>query len=264
MARSALLNVMVTAAFKAGRSLTKDFGEIENLQVSVKGPADFVSNADKAAEKIVHAELSKARPTYGFLMEEGGEIQGSDGQHRWIIDPLDGTTNFLHGIPLFAVAIALQRGDEIVASVIYNPIMEELFVAEKGGGAWLDDKKRLRVASRKHLADSVISTGIKVTGTSSDALQLRQLGQISPATAGIRRSGSASTDLAWLAAGRFDGYWEARLSPWDVAPGALMVREAGGTITDYAGAAGHIWNGEVVAGNESIQGQLLKIIKGVK
>ena len=249
MARSALLNVMVTAAFKAGRSLTKDFGEIENLQVSVKGPADFVSNADKAAEKIVHAELSKARPTYGFLMEEGGEIQGSDGQHRWIIDPLDGTTNFLHGIPLFAVAIALQRGDEIVASVIYNPIMEELFVAEKGGGAWLDDKKRLRVASRKHLADSVISTGIKVTGTSSDALQLRQLGQISPATAGIRRSGSASTDLAWLAAGRFDGYWEARLSPWDVAPGALMVREAGGTITDYAGAAGHIWNGEVVAGN---------------
>src|SRR3954464_12695200 len=211
MARSALLNVMVNAALKAGRSLTKDFGEVENLQVSVKGPADFVTNADKAAEKIVHAELSKARPTYGFLMEEGGEIQGTDGQHRWIIDPLDGTTNFLHGIPLFAVAIALQRGEEIVASVIYNPVMEELFVAEKGGGAWLDDKKRLRVAARKHMADAVITTGIKVTGTPIDAQQLKQLGVISPGAAGIRRTGSASTDLAWLAAGRVDGYWEARL-----------------------------------------------------
>jgi myo-inositol-1(or 4)-monophosphatase len=263
MARTALLNIMVTAAFKAGRSLTKDFGEIENLQVSVKGPADFVSNADKSAEKIVHAELSKARPTYGFLMEEGGEIKGSDGQHRWIIDPLDGTTNFLHGIPLFAVAIALQRGEEIVASVIYNPIMEELFIAEKGSGAWLDEKKRLRVAGRKHLADSVISTGIKVTGTPNDPLHLRQLGQIAPAVAGIRRTGSASTDLAWLAAGRFDGFWEARLSPWDVAPGALLIREAGGTITDFGGAAGHVWNGQVIAGNETIHGQLLKIIKSV-
>src|SRR5262245_536091 len=152
MARSALLTIMVNAALKAGRSLTRDFGEIENLQVSVKGPGDFVTNADKAAEKIVHDELSKARPTYGFLMEESGEIKGSDGQHRWIIDPLDGTTNFLHGIPLFAVAIALQRGDEIVAGVIYNPVMDELFVAEKGGGAWLNDRKRLRVAGRKHLS----------------------------------------------------------------------------------------------------------------
>ncbi len=264
MARSALLQIMVTAALKAGRSLIRDFGEVENLQVSVKGPADFVTNADKSAEKIVHDELSKARPTYGFLMEEGGEIKGSDGQHRWIIDPLDGTTNFLHGIPLFAVAIALQRGDEMVASVIYNPAMEELFVAEKGGGAWLDDKKRLRVANRKHLADCVVATGIKASGTPDDALTLRQLGVISPATAGIRRTGSASTDLAWLAAGRIDGYWEARLSPWDVAPGALMLREAGGTITDYAGAGGHIWNGQVVAGNETVQGQLLKLIKGVK
>lgn len=264
MARSALLQIMVTAALKAGRSLTKDFGEVENLQVSVKGPADFVTNADKSAEKIIHDELAKARPTYGFLMEESGEIKGGDGQHRWIIDPLDGTTNFLHGIPLFAVAIALQRGDEIVASVIYNPVMEELFVAEKGGGAWLDDKKRLRVANRKHLADTVIATGIKATGTADDLLTLKQLGVIAPATAGIRRSGSASTDLAWLAAGRIDGYWESRLAPWDVAPGWLMLREAGGTMTDYAGAAGSIWNGQVVAGNESVQGQLLKLIKGVK
>jgi myo-inositol-1(or 4)-monophosphatase len=264
MARSALLNIMVMAAFKAGRSLKRDFGEVENLQVSVKGPADFVTNADKSAEKIIHIELSKARPTYGFLMEEGGEIKGSDGQHRWIIDPLDGTTNFLHGIPLFAVAIALQRGDEIVASLVYNPISEELFVAEKGGGAWLDDRTRLRVATRKHLADAVITTGIKTTGTANDALQLRQLGVISPATAGIRRTGSASTDLAWLAAGRVDGFWEARLSPWDVAPGWLLLREAGGVMTDYAGTPASIWNGEVVAGNETIQGQLLKLVKSTK
>ena len=264
MARSALLNIMVNAAFKAGRSLTKDFGEIENLQVSVKGPADFVSKADHNAEKIIHAELSKARPTYGFLMEEGGEIKGTDGQHRWIIDPLDGTTNFLHGIPLFAVAIALQRGDEIVASVIYNPVMEELYVAEKGGGAWLDDKKRLRVAGRKHLADAVIVTGINSRGSAIDVLQLKQMAQITPAAAGIRRTGSASTDLAWLAAGRFDGYWEAGIRPWDIAPGWLMLREAGGTMTDFSGGSGSIWNGEVVAGNETIQGQMLKIIKSVK
>lgn len=263
MARSALLNVMVNAALKAGRSLTKDFGEIENLQVSVKGPADFVTNADKAAEKIVHAELSKARPTYGFLMEEGGEIKGTDGQHRWIIDPLDGTTNFMHGIPLFAVSIALQRGDEIVAGVIYNPAMEDLFVAEKGGGAWLDDKVRLRVANRKHLADAVVVTGINSRGRAIDLLQLKQLTQVVPAVSGIRRTGSASTDLAWLAAGRFDGYWEAGLAPWDVAPGMLMVREAGGAVTDYAGTAGAIWNGQVIAGNETIQAQLLKIVKAV-
>lgn len=264
MARSALLNIMVTAAFKAGRSLTRDFGEVENLQVSVKGPADFVTNADKSAEKIVHAELSKARPTYGFLMEEGGEIKGTDGQHRWIIDPLDGTTNFMHGIPLFAVAIALQRGDEIVASVIYNPVSEELFLAEKGSGAWLDERKRLRVANRKHLADCVVVTGINSRGTPNDVLQLKQLGQITPAVAGIRRTGSASTDLAWLAAGRFDGYWEAGIHPWDIAPGWLLLREAGGTMTDYAGGPASIWNGEVVAGNETIQGQLLKLIKTVK
>lgn len=264
MARTALLNIMVTAALKAGRSLTRDFGEVENLQVSVKGPADFVTNADRAAEKIVHAELSKARPTYGFLMEESGEIQGTDGQHRWIVDPLDGTTNFMHGIPIFAVAIALQRGDEIVASVIYNPAMEELYVAEKGGGAWLDDKKRLRVAGRKHLADAVVVTGINSRGTPDDVQQLRQLGQITPAVAGIRRTGSACNDLAWVASGRFDAYWEAGLKPWDLAAGMLMMREAGGTVSDYSGRTGMLANGQVVAGNETIQGQLLKIIKGAK
>jgi len=261
--RSALLNVMVQAATKAGRSLAKDFGEVENLQVSVKGPADFVSHADKRAEEIVFNELQKARPTYSFLGEEGTEVKGTDGQHRWIVDPLDGTTNFLHGIPMFACAIALERNNEIVASVIYNPAMEELFTAEKGGGAWLNDRKRLRVANRKHLADAVVVTGINSRGRALDVLQLKQMAQVVPAVSGIRRTGSASTDLAWLAAGRFDGYWEAGLAPWDVAPGALMVREAGGAISDYAGTTGSIWNGQVIAGNETIQGQLLKIVKAV-
>jgi myo-inositol-1(or 4)-monophosphatase len=254
---------MVGAALKAGRSLTRDFGEVENLQVSRKGPADFVTNADHRAEQIIHDELSKARPTYAFLMEERGEIAGTDGQHRWIVDPLDGTMNFMHGIPLFAVAIALERAGEIVASVIFNPAMDELFTAEKGGGAWLADRKRLRVANRRNIAEAVVATGLKTTGTSDDALTLRQLSQIGPAVAGVRRTGSASTDLAWLAAGRLDGYWEARLSPWDVAPGLLLVREAGGTLSDYAGATGSIWNGQVVAGNEYIQGELLKIVRKV-
>ena len=261
--RSALLNIMVQAATKAGRSLTRDFGEVESLQVSVKGPADFVSNADRRAEEIVFEELRKARPTYAFLGEEGGEVAGTDGQHRWICDPLDGTTNFLHGIPLFAVAVALERAGEIVASVIYNPVMDELYTAEKGNGAWLNDRKRLRVAGRRHLADAVIVTGINSQGRALDVLQLKQLAQVTPAAAGIRRTGSASTDLAWLATGRFDGYWEAGLKPWDVAPGMLLLREAGGTMSDYAGTPGSVWNGQVVAGNEIIQGQLLKIIKSV-
>jgi myo-inositol-1(or 4)-monophosphatase len=264
MARSALLNIMVQAATKAGRSLTRDFGEIENLQVSRKGPADFVTNADRNAEKIVFEELRKARPTYSFLMEEGGEVAGTDGQHRWIVDPLDGTTNFMHGIPLFAVAIALERAGEIVASVIFNPVIDELYTAEKGGGAWLNDRRRLRVAGRQHLSECVLATGINSRGSAGDLLQLRQLGQVTPAAAGIRRSGSASMDLAWVAAGRFDGYWEAQLKPWDIAPGWLLLREAGGTMTDYAGTPGSIWNGEVIAGNEIVQGQLLKLIKAVK
>ena len=264
MARSALLTVMVNAATKAGRSLSRDFNEVENLQVSRKGPADFVSKADLRAEQIIFDELRKARPTYAFLMEEGGEVAGTDGQHTWIVDPLDGTTNFLHGLPLFAVAIALQRGDEIVASVIYNPIMDELFTAEKGGGAWLADRKRLRVAERRHMSDAVIATGIKTQGTSNDTLQLRQLAQVNPAISGIRRSGSICLDMAWLAAGRYDAIWEAGLKPWDIAPGFLMVKEAGGLVTDFAGQPGSIWNGQVVAGNEALHAGLLKTLKGIQ
>lgn len=264
MARSALLNVMVSAALKAGKSLVRDFNEVENLQVSRKGPADFVSKADTRAEQIVFDELRKARPTYAFLMEESGEVAGTDGQHTWIIDPLDGTTNFLHGIPLFACAIALKRGDEIVASVIYNPVMDELYTAEKGGGAWLADRKRLRVSARRHLSDAVVATGIKTQGTANDGLQLRQLNAINPAVAGIRRSGSISVDMAWLAAGRFDALWEAGLAPWDVAPGFLMVKEAGGVVTDYAGQPGSVWNGQIVAGNETLQAALLKDLRPIQ
>jgi myo-inositol-1(or 4)-monophosphatase len=264
MARSALLNVMVQAASKAGRSLVRDFGEVENLQVSRKGPADFVSNADHRAEEIVFEELRKARPTYAFLMEERGEIRGTDGQHRWIVDPLDGTTNFLHGIPLFAVAVALERAGEIVASVIFNPVMDELYTAEKGNGAWLNDRRRLRVAARRHLADSVVCLGIKISGTDNDALTLRQLGQVAPSVAGVRRTGSASTDLAWLSAGRFDAFFEGKLSPWDVAPGWLLLREAGGIMSDFAGTPASIWNGEVVAGNEVVHGELLKVLRSIK
>lgn len=264
MARSALLNIMVQAATKAGRALVRDFGEVENLQVSRKGPADFVTNADRRAEQIVFEELRKARPTYAFLMEESGEVAGTDGQHTWIVDPLDGTTNFLHGVPLFAVAIALKRGDEIVASVVFNPVMDELFTAEKGGGAWLGDRRRLRVAGRRHLSEALIVTGINSQGRALDLQQLRQLPQVVPAVSGIRRTGSATLDLAWLAAGRFDGYWEAGLKPWDVAPGWLLLREAGGTMTDYAGSPGSIWNGQVVAGNEIIQRELLKLVASIK
>jgi myo-inositol-1(or 4)-monophosphatase len=264
MARSALLHIMVQAAFKAGKSLTRDFGEVENLQVSRKGPADFVSAADRRAEEIVFEELRKARPTYAFLMEESGEVHGTDGQHRWIIDPLDGTTNFLHSIPLFAVAIALQRGDEIVAYVIYNPILDELYTAEKGGGAWLSDRRRLRVSGRRHLADCVAVTGIKTQGTANDTLSLRQVAAVNPAVAGMRRTGSISVDMAWLASGRYDLLWEAGLAPWDVAPGLLMIREAGGFVSDYSGGAGSVWNGEVVAGNETVQAALMKVLQTVK
>ncbi len=264
MARSALLHVMVQAATKAGRSLTRDFGEVENLQVSRKGPADFVSNADRRAEQIVFEELQKARPTFGFLGEEGTEVRGTDGQHRWIVDPLDGTTNFLHGIPLFATAIALERAGEIVASVIYNPAMDELYTAERGGGAWLNDRKRLRVAERRHLADAVLACGINSRGTAGDALQLRQLQHINPAVAGLRRTGSACMDLAWVASGRLDGYWESPLMAWDIAAGLLMVREAGGFATDYAGTPSAVAAGQVVAANEHLHKALLKALGEVR
>ena len=259
MARSAILHVMVQAALKAGRSLTRDFGEVENLQVSVKGPGDFVSQADRKAEEIVYQELSKARPSYSFLMEERGSVEGSDPQHRWIVDPLDGTTNFLHSIPVFATSIALERQGQIVAAVTYNPIMDELFTAERGGGAFFNDR-RIRVAARRKLTDCVICTGIPHLGRGHHGTALRELRNVMGESAGIRRTGSAAIDLAWVAAGRFDGFWERDLSPWDLAAGILLIREAGGFVSDTDGGNGMLDNGSILAGNEEIHRQLLETV----
>ncbi|MCP9229414.1 inositol monophosphatase [Mesorhizobium sp. LMG 17147] len=260
MPRSAILNVMVQAAMKAGRSLSRDFGEVQNLQVSMKGPGDYVSQADRKAEDIVFAELSKARPGYAFLMEERGVIEGDDGQHRWIVDPLDGTTNFLHGIPLFAVSIALERQGQIVAGVVYNPAMDELYTAERGGGAFMNDR-RLRVAGRTKLVDAVIGCGMPHLGRGQHGNFLIELRNVMAEVSGVRRLGSASLDLAYVAAGRMDGFWETGLSAWDVAAGILLIREAGGFVSDFAGGQDVLNAGSLVAGNELIQRALLKTIK---
>ena len=256
MARSAILNVMTQAALKAGRSLTRDFGEVQNLQVSLKGPGDYVSQADRKAEEIIHTELSRARPGYSFLMEERGAIEGDDGQHRWIVDPLDGTTNFLHGIPLFSVSIGLERQGVLIAAVVFNPVMDELYTAERGGGAFLNDR-RMRVAARTKLVDSVVGTGIPHLGRGNHGRALVDLRTMMTETAGIRRLGSAALDLAYVAAGRMDGFWEDALAPWDLAAGILLVREAGGFVTDRNGADAMFENGTVVAGNEAIHRALL-------
>ncbi len=259
MARSALLNVMVQAAMKAGRSLSRDFGEVQNLQVSLKGPGDYVSQADRKAEQIIHAELSKARPGYAFLMEESGEIEGEDTQHRWIVDPLDGTTNFLHGIPIFSVSIALERQGQIVAGVIYNPAMDELYTAERGGGAFMNDR-RLRVAARTKLSDAVVTTGVPHLGRGNHANYLIELRHIMSEVAGVRRLGSAALDLAYVAAGRCDAFWEHGLSAWDVAAGILLVREAGGFATDIKGGQDIYDSQTIVAGNETIHRAMLKTL----
>jgi myo-inositol-1(or 4)-monophosphatase len=265
-ALSGLIRVMEKAARKAGSRLRRDFGEVEHLQVSRKGPADFVSKADQAAERILWDELRAVRPGYGFLLEEGGDIPGEDGKPRFIIDPLDGTSNFLHGIPHFAISIAVQEprldgkgwGD-VTAAVVYQPITDETFWAEKASGAWLQDR-RLRVSSRRHLDESLIATGIPFAGRGDSAEWTRIYGKLAPEVAGIRRFGAASLDLAWLAAGRFDGFWESSLSPWDTAAGCLLVREAGGFITDWRGRSQPICDAEVVAGNDVVHSRLHKII----
>jgi myo-inositol-1(or 4)-monophosphatase len=259
MPASALLNVMIKAARKAGRSLARDFGEIEHLQVATKGPADFVSRADHRAEQIIYEELSHARPSYSFLGEETGVTEGSDKSHRWIVDPLDGTTNFLHGIPQFAISIALERDGELVAGVVYNPAMDELFTAEKGAGAYLNDR-RLRVAGREELGNAVIVTGIPHRGKSGREQFIGEMRLMMQEVAGIRRTGSAAIDLAWVAAGRFDGYWERNIKAWDMAAGIVLVREAGGFVTDGAGGPDMLDDGSVVAGNVHIQKKLLKLV----
>lgn len=260
--QSALMNVMIGAARKASRSLKRDYGEVENLQVSLKGPANFVTAADRRAEETLRAELNKARPNYGLLGEEGGRREGTDKTHTWIVDPLDGTTNFLHGLPHFAISIGLQREGTIVAGLVYNPITDELFTAERGKGAFLNDK-RLRVAGRKRLTEAVAACPLPHYGRGDLDLGLRELAAVQDKVAGLRRFGSAALDLAFVAAGRLDVYWERNLSPWDMAAGAILVREAGGFVTDIGGTDAFMTEGHVVAGNETMHRDLLAILKVV-
>lgn len=261
MLRSAILNVMVAAARKAGRSLKRDFGEVEHLQVSLKGPANFVTAADRKAEQILRVELAKARPGYGFLGEEGGRVDGTDATHTWIVDPLDGTTNFLHGIPQFAISIALEREGTIVAAVVYNPANEELFLAERGKGAFLNEQ-RLRVSARRRLSEAVVACGLPHLGRGDLTLFRKEFGAVQEKVAGLRRFGAASLDLAWVAAGRFDGFWERELQPWDIAAGLLLVREAGGFATDLDGDDAIFAKSQIIVGNETMHRELLNLITG--
>jgi myo-inositol-1(or 4)-monophosphatase len=260
MLRSALLNVMIKAARKAARTLNRDFGELENLQVSLKGPANFVTAADRRAEEILRAELEQARPGYSFLGEEGGRREGTDKTHTWIVDPLDGTMNFLHGIPHFAISLALEREGTIVAGLVYNPATDELFTAERGKGAFLNDH-RLRVAGRTRLADAVIACGLPHPSRANAANERRETVAMQDRVAGLRRFGAAALDLAWVAAGRLDGYWERDVLPWDVAAGVALVREAGGYATDLAGGDTPFVTGSILAGNETIHREIQRALK---
>lgn len=257
---SANLNLMMKAARKAGRSLSKDFREVENLQVSSKSAGDFVSKADIAAEEIIRAELCDARPTYGWLGEETGEAAGSDPTRRWIVDPLDGTTNFLHGIPHFAVSIALEHKGEIVAGVIYDPSKDECFFAEKGKGAFVNES-RLRVSDRSALIECVFATAWPNAGRPGLADVQRQLAHLSPAVAGIRRSGSSALDLAYVSAGRYDGYWQKGLKPWDVAAGVVIIKEAGGFVEPLTPGNALVEGGDIICANDPVFQPFAKIVR---
>jgi len=259
--RSANVTVMIQAVHKAARPLVRDFGEVENLQVSIKGPGDFVSAADRRAEQTLRRELARARPRFGFLLEETGVVSGEDRDHRWIVDPLDGTTNFLHGLPHFAISVALERRGELIAGVIYDPIKDELFCAEKGAGAYLNDR-RLRVSGRNDLATCLIGTGIPVLDwPGREQGFAAQLERLSDEVAGIRRLGAASLDLAYVAAGRLDGFWEFGLKPWDVAAGIVLVREAGGLAQRLDGESDLLAGGTLVASNAVIHPRLVQLLR---
>ena len=263
MVNSALINVMVKAARKAARPLRRDFNEVENLQVSRKGPGDFVTRADKRTEETLREELHRARPDFGFILEEG-EDEAGDGEHVWIIDPVDGTTNFIHGIPHFAMSIALKKGNDLIAGLIYNPITDDLFLAERGRGAFLNNK-RLRTSARKSLADSVIVNGCPHMGRADLGQFRKELAVVSAQVAGLRRFGAASLDFAWLAAGRFDGYWERGLKIWDIAAGVLMVREAGGRIEDLDNPGADVLaTCNVLAGADRVFPLLATVLRAAK
>ena len=260
MLHSALINVMVKAARNAGRGLKRDLGEIEHLQVSLKGPANFVSLADKRAEEVLFKDLAKARPGYGFIGEEGGTREGADKSHTWIVDPLDGTTNFLHGIPQFAISIGLQREGVMIAGLIYNPANDDLYIADRGKGAFLNDT-RLRVAGRRNLGECVVACGLPHIGRGNHNLSRLEMTEIQNRVAGLRRFGAASLDMAFIAAGRLDGYWERNLQPWDMAAGQIIIREAGGTVSGIEGDDDPLKTGNLICGNEYIHAELVKILK---
>jgi len=257
---SALLQVMIAAVRKAGRKLVRDFGEVAELQVSKKGTADYVTAADLKAEQALIAALEKARPGYGFLAEERGLVEGSDKTHVFIIDPLDGTTNFIHAIPYFAINIALEREGQVVAAVTYNPVAGELFWAERGKGAYLNDR-RIRVAARTQMIEAVLATGIPFAGRAGHAQFLKELHQVAQRVSGVRRFGSAALDLAWTAAGRVDGYWERGLGAWDIAAGSLLVTEAGGKVSAPDGEPMDVRKGAICVANQELHPQLLELLK---
>lgn len=265
-AKTGLISVMERAARKAGIRLRRDFSEVEHLQVSKKGPADFVSKADQKAERTIYDELLHARPDWSFLMEEGGEILGDEDSPRWIIDPLDGTSNFLHGIPHFAISIAVQErrldgkgwGD-VIAAMVYQPLTDESFWAEKSRGAWLGER-RLRVSGRKNLNEALLATGTPYKGHGNFEEWNKIFDEFGPKVAGIRRFGAASLDLAWLAAGRYDGFWESGLQPWDTAAGCLIVREAGGFVTDFKGRSPVICDDQLLASTDMLHSRLHKML----
>ena len=261
MPGSANLNIMMKAARKAARSLLKDFREVENLQVSMKGAGDFVSKADLRSEEILKEALLEARPTYGWLAEESEEIAGKDPTRRWIVDPLDGTTNFLHGLPHWAISIALEHKGQIVAGVVYDPSKDEMFYAEMGAGAWLNDSQRLRVSGRTRMIEAIFATGLPFGGRADLPETLQDLARLLPATAGVRRFGAAALDLAYVAAGRYEGFWERSLNAWDLAAGMLIVKEAGGFAEPINPKGDSLEDGEIVCANEPIFGQFAKVIR---
>ena len=257
---SANINVMIKACRKASKTLIRDFGEIENLQVSLKGPGDFVTASDKKVEKILIEELQKARPNYSILSEEIGQID-NDESFRWIIDPIDGTANFLHGIPHFAISIGLEHDNEIICGIIYDPIKDEMFVAEKGNGAYLNNQ-RMRVSSRSKLKDCIIFTGGPKRESKDRELALKEYNNFSSKVLiPIRKLGSASLDMAYVAAGRCDGFWQRNLNYWDIAAGIILVKESGGFITDFKGEKEYIQNKTILATNSKINNEMIDVLK---
>jgi len=257
---SANINVMIKVCRKAAKTLIRDFGEIEKLQVSLKGPGDFVTASDKKVEKILIDELQKARPNYSILSEEIGEIN-NDESFRWIIDPIDGTSNFLHGIPHFAISIGLEHDKEIICGIVYDPIKDEMFTAEKGNGSYINNQ-RMRVSSRSDLKDCIIFSGGPRYDSENRELTFEEYKKFSLKVGiPIRKFGSGSLDMAYVAAGRCDGFWSRDLNYWDIAAGIILVREAGGYVTDFNGENKYNQNKTLLAGNSKINREMIEILK---